>query len=429
MGPFDEQLVRLIRSIPPGRVVTYGDLARMLDDRLGAEDVGKLMWDVCSSTTRELLDQNFTGKPMLPCWRVISDAPLDKLSPIENFMRGDPLDETLYRLVVLPLIQEGMELAPPRYRIPAQYLFHWTSADELSLGAGSLDGQTLRARSEYFQQQADVNSDIVKRCINLTLHGPHAIGFGDIPAGFIYQIRPSEDSIAMDLYCPEYWEGIRTLHRPRYEEEDDEEPSQMDEVSRHIFAVEESLDDGRWKSWTLRPDENWDAPSLDDAMQHMAYAPLQPTRQALLDQFNKILELNARRIVFYVDPEQWQESPAPLSAWDPPRVLTHAGLVRQAPFIIRDAGLDDAASTWTLIMESVHFPERARTVIIPWPPGHGGSGMNTAGQLWWELHDRCSAWFDLYYSNEIPDDRRVELYTYGGWHSQPDGSWIIKPRA
>ncbi len=428
MGPFDEQLIRLIRSIPSGRVVTYGEVARMLDDRLAAEDVGELMMGVCGHTTRQLVDQDFSGAPLLPCWRVIADAPLDKLSPIEDFMLGDSIGETLYNLVVRPLIQEGMELTPPRYRIPAQYLFHWTAADALSLVAGSLDAPTRRARAEYFQQRAEENKDIVQRCFNLTLHGPYPMGFYDTPAGFIYQIRPDADDITVHLYCSVYWEGVRILHMPRSRSDDDEEPSPVDEVSRHIFAIEEALADSRWKRWIPRSDGDWDAPEWDEAMQQMVYAPLEPTRQALLDQFGKILEWVGRRIAFYVTPEQWAQSPAPQTAWDPPKVLRHAGLVRQAPFIIRDVSLDDDASTWTLTIESVHFPEKIRTVIIPWPLEQNVSGMNAAGLLWRDLEERCSAWFDLYYSNNAPDDRRLERYTYGGWNYLPSGAWLIKDR-
>lgn len=425
-NPFESELLAMVRHLPRGRVTTYGELARALDPRLTGHDVAEWLLGSCQGTVLHLLGQNHNASdPVLPCWRILEDAPPERLSPIEG--RTMETDDPMYRLLIQPLLEDGIPLEPPEYRIPPEYLYRWPELQEAARAEDLADDTAARDRLAFFRKQAEEAGDMVRAAANLTRHGPYAIGLRkEASVGFIYQMRVSPESVATDLECPGLWKEIRTVRLKRHVGDEDDEPSRVNEIDQHIFYLEEWLDDGRWHLWVPRSDGNWEIPAgLWDVMTE----PTDPTREALLGQFERILEISARRIVFYQRPEQWNRSPAPETAWDPPEILTHAQLVRTAPFMIREVALDDTATLWTLTMESVHFPETVRRVIIPWAIDQRfESPFNLAAQLWRDLQMRCEAWFDLHYSTNIPEDQRVNAATYGGWHLQSDGSWLIKQR-
>ncbi len=433
MGPFDEQLIRLLRSIPRGRVVTHRELGRMLDPRLRESEIAMLMQGICGTTIRHLIERSAEDPagdvPDLPCWRVVDEE------VFHNGGMSAPVggkDSPIYRLIIRPLIEDGIPLTPPLYRIPETCAFHWTEQDEPTLGSTSIDEATRKARVAYFQQRevSEAKRTFTECCQYLTHTGPYPLGFGETPTALIYSVRLADDEVVVDLFSKSLWNDIRVLHCPRVaqdedQDEDDALRTPLQELHGYIFGIEEWLDDGRWRLWHERPDGEWDVPDLDSELSALADAPVNDLLD-WADQFRKILDLMAWRIVFYVDEGQWKASSAPETAYDPPKVLQHAGLVRQAPFFIREVALDEQEGAWRLTMESVHFPENQRTVVALCAQASDENPMNAAGQLWWELSERCSAWFDLRYSPNIPDEQRQAMYAaYGGWHAKPDGSWVI----
>jgi len=267
--------------------------------------------------------------------------------------------------------------------------------------------------------------ELNERATSLTAHGPIPIGFRATPIAWIQSMKVQPDELDADLSAPDLWNGVHTVHVPRslWDSTENEDDEIRDPVSLALFWLEETLDNGAWMRWTQRPDGSFEPPQIDALMQELLSSPLEQT--AYLERFQTILDTVGRQIVFYVNPDQWHESPAPETAWDPPKVLAHAPLVRMAPFTIHDVSLDQDAITWHLTLESVHFPERRRSVHIRLPVEKMPEDMNPPGFLWWNLRSACEAWFDLHYSHHIPEDERLDMYSYGGWHQEDNGSWTL----
>lgn len=421
-NPFESELLAIVRHIPRGRVTTYREIAQAIDPRLTRHDVAEWLMASCQETTRLLLRSGHTApKAALPCWRILDDAAPNRLSAIsgQTMETSDPM----YPLLVRPLLEDGIPMEPPAYRIPAEYLCRWPELRALIGAEGRVDPAVAHDQLAFFEMRAEEARDLVRAAANLTQHGPYAIGLKDgDPAGFICQMRVSTDFVAIDL-ASDLWPEIRTIRLRRREEGVDATPPRVNEIDEHIFYLETWLDDGRWSLWAQGADGTWEIPSnLWDVMTE----PTDPTREALLSRFMRIAEISAHRIEFYHRPEQWLRSPAPKAAWDPPEVLTHAQLVRTAPFVVRDVQLDDTATIWTFTVESVHFPETVRRVVLCWEMSqHLESRINLPGRVWRELAMRCEAWFDLYYAPTLPNAQRSNAYAQGGWHLQPDGTWLI----
>lgn len=269
------------------------------------------------------------------------------------------------------------------------------------------------------------HSEREQRCADLTAQGPYAIGLQEQPIAWIHRIRPAKHHLIVDITCPAQWREMRRLYVSVDEWEPTDDSPDCDPIYAAIFSLEEDLDDGQWRRWTSRPDGAWERPRIDPIIQRLLYEPLERNAPTFLGQFQAILEVMGRNIVLYVGREQWTQSPAPKTAWSPPEVLKHAGLVRMAPFAIQNAALDDGAGLWTLTLSAIHFPEGIRTVTVNLPPEKVSNGMNPPGFLWWHLRSAFEAWFDLHYSDTIPDSQRTRLYTYGGWFVQPDGAWVL----
>lgn len=253
MGPFDGQLTRLIRSIPSGHVVTYGELGRMLDGRLSLDEVAVLTQGVCHETVMARLADPAPNSSVLPCWRVISDAPANQWNLSEAASSGP--DDPMYRLVILPLVEEGLALHPPHYRIPAEAVFHWTTADESSLGVGSVDEATRQAREVFFAERAEAESKqtLAERCQRLSNETP-SLGDSDAPIGYIFSAEPTDDAIMFDLSCETLWgEDVRTVCWPRFK-------GSAEELRRAVINLEDSLVGGQWQQWTLRSDGRWQVP-------------------------------------------------------------------------------------------------------------------------------------------------------------------------
>lgn len=426
-NPFLAQTEALVNSIPRGRVTTYAAIARVLDSRLSSEDAAKFIMEICRPTVLALISKNAINPAHLPCWRIVNDNPPDKLSPLES--GSQPVAKEYLELVVSPLINDGIMLEPPLYRIPEE-CFYGGDISSWPESARVVDEEIIRARDTYFLKR-HLGKTLSERCAEVNTSGRCSLGFVDEPVGYVYHMALKSDGsgdIAVDVAAPSFWEGIRTINVPRYDEEEDEEASTIDEVDGNIFMIETQLEDGRWRLWAPQADGSFKVPRFDDMQRDLVYAPLDCERNALLDQMKRILNMAGGRINWFQSPEQWRSSPAPQTAWDPPQLLRYVNMARVAPFLIHAVDLDEGATEWTFVMESVHFPEIMRTVHVMTESDETDS-MNAAGQVWQELNARCSAWFDLHYSDQVPEDQRLIVYTYGGWHRQPDGTWMIKRRS
>ncbi len=110
-------LVQLVRSIPRGKVTTY----ELLASALGAprDQIAELLHAACRETVTLLMRGAPIHDTVLPCWRIIDERQNGILSPTE-----DPLapEDPLYRIVIQPLLDEGIPVAPPTYEILPEYL-------------------------------------------------------------------------------------------------------------------------------------------------------------------------------------------------------------------------------------------------------------------------------------------------------------------
>ncbi len=115
-----EALTNVIRAIPRGKVTTYGLLAAAL----GAGSWDQIAWlghSVCQETAALLLAGGATTDAVLPCWRIVGELPSGQLSPTTDpLVPADPL----YRVVIQPLLDDGIAIAPPTYEIPRGYLHY-----------------------------------------------------------------------------------------------------------------------------------------------------------------------------------------------------------------------------------------------------------------------------------------------------------------
>lgn len=411
-------------SIPKGRVTTYAAIAQVLDSRLLSQDAAQFIMEVCRSTVLDLIENKPLSRAPLPCWRIVDDNPPDRLSPIEK--SSYPVDKAFFNLVVAPLIRDGIVLEPPLYLIPEDCFFGG-DASSWPEAARFVDEEIIQARDTYFIERHR-GKGVPERCAEINAAGRSPLGFSDNPVGYVYHIALNSDGsgdIAMDVEAPGYWSGIRTIKVSRYVHNKAEETSAIDEVNGYIFMMETQLEDGRWRLWEPQSDGSFKVPPFDVLKRELAYAPLRSHRNALLAQMEHILRAEGWRINWLQSPEQWRRSAAPPTAWNPPNLLPYVNMARVAPFLIHAVDLDESATQWTFSMESVHFPEKMRTVHLS-IESRETSAMNAAGQVWREIRSRCSAWFDLHYSDKVPDDQRLIAYTYGGWHREPDGSWMIK---
>lgn len=60
MSPFEEAVLKIVRQIPPGRVMSYGQVAAYLGSPRAAREVGWTM-------------HNLGGEPDFPWWRVLNN--------------------------------------------------------------------------------------------------------------------------------------------------------------------------------------------------------------------------------------------------------------------------------------------------------------------------------------------------------------------
>lgn len=117
-------LVRRIAEIPRGRVTTYEYLAKSVANELSGSDVATLLAVLCRDTARRLLAQETVYSDTIPCWRIIPDALQGHFAPLSEGCSPEEY-ESMYDLVVKPLVDEGIPIRPPLYRIPDEYIFHW----------------------------------------------------------------------------------------------------------------------------------------------------------------------------------------------------------------------------------------------------------------------------------------------------------------
>ena len=60
MSPFQESVLKIVRTIPPGKVMSYGQIAALLGSPRAAREVGWTM-------------HNLGGEPDFPWWRVLNN--------------------------------------------------------------------------------------------------------------------------------------------------------------------------------------------------------------------------------------------------------------------------------------------------------------------------------------------------------------------
>jgi methylated-DNA-protein-cysteine methyltransferase-like protein len=114
MSPFEEQVLKIVRAIPPGRVMSYGQIALYAGQPGHAREAGAAM--------RSLGDQ-----PDFPWWRVLNSA--GKISIAGNADANAEMQQMLLK-------KEGVEFAKPFQLDMARYLHYATKAELEELGLG-----------------------------------------------------------------------------------------------------------------------------------------------------------------------------------------------------------------------------------------------------------------------------------------------------
>lgn len=425
-NPFRQHLEALVRDIPPGRVTTYNALARALDARMTSQDTAALLMDLCQPVAGALFAGGLGDPAALPCWRVLDDGPAYRLRPT---MFGETPDSRMYGVTVAPLIAEGLRLSPPDYWCPPEAFYEWNDTSPLHW-IRFVDDEGETARDQYFSAKA--NAPVEEQMARLTQHGPYAIG---LPGTFaeIYHMRINEKNhkaVLVDLVWSDQWDGARTVQwvLPKGEEDYDTGPSAPnDRLGALLFDLETQLDDGRFRFWEEDGNGIFVIPPWVDKEERLVLSPLPDDPVQRLDAMRALVTIRGGRIYFFQEPDQWHASPAPASAWDPPAVLGHIGLVRMAPYLVHTVELAPDGTTWRFGIESTHFPELQRTVYIHADGWELDGPLNVVGKVWRQLETGCEAWFDLHYSDQVPEEQRVTLYAYGGWHPGNDGTWTLRP--
>lgn len=97
MTEFTEKVLNIIKSIPPGKVMTYGQIASYADHPRGARQVSRIL-------------HSMSQKHNLPWWRVINSQGSISLTGEAGYMQGDLL------------VQEGIEVTNKRIDL-SKYLY------------------------------------------------------------------------------------------------------------------------------------------------------------------------------------------------------------------------------------------------------------------------------------------------------------------
>jgi methylated-DNA-protein-cysteine methyltransferase-like protein len=112
MSPFEERVLSIVRAIPPGRVMSYGQVALYAGKPNGAREAGAAM-------------RALGGQPGFPWWRVLNSA--GELSIAGNERANAEMQKEL-------LQKEGVAFAGP-YRLDIdRYRFHAEAGTLAKLG-------------------------------------------------------------------------------------------------------------------------------------------------------------------------------------------------------------------------------------------------------------------------------------------------------
>lgn len=117
-------LTELVRSIPRGHVTTYSRLARALGvDPNARQEIAAQLHPACRETVVVLARGAAASDALLPCWRIVDESPTGVFSPIAE--NGDAIapNDPFYRIIIQPLLDEGIPMNPPAYRIPIEYVY------------------------------------------------------------------------------------------------------------------------------------------------------------------------------------------------------------------------------------------------------------------------------------------------------------------
>jgi methylated-DNA-protein-cysteine methyltransferase-like protein len=112
MSPFEERIFHIVRAIPAGRVMSYGQVALYAGKPNGAREAGAAM-------------RSLGSRPDFPWWRVLNSA--GELSIAGNELADAEMQKTL-------LQKEGVAFAGP-YRLDiGRYRFHAEAGTLAKLG-------------------------------------------------------------------------------------------------------------------------------------------------------------------------------------------------------------------------------------------------------------------------------------------------------
>lgn len=120
-----ESLRTLVAALPRGRVTTYALLSDALGLELSDRDaVGRSLHPLCRETVMVLARGGAADARLLPCWRIVHEWESGVLSPLagpsDHIAEGEPF----YRIVIQPLLDDGLDVKPPLYAIDPSRLVH-----------------------------------------------------------------------------------------------------------------------------------------------------------------------------------------------------------------------------------------------------------------------------------------------------------------
>lgn len=150
-NPFEEELLAMIQNIPRGRLTTYAELAWALDPRLNSEDVGRWLNGLCRDTALGLLGGDSAGT--LPCWRVIDDEQASNLRLMNP--DGITMGDVAERLFIRPLLDDGLGVEPPSYRIAREWLMSGPELQAAVRHRITIGQDVARDRVEFFRLRGE----------------------------------------------------------------------------------------------------------------------------------------------------------------------------------------------------------------------------------------------------------------------------------